>query len=180
MIKPVPKKPGDKYGRLTILTKINTNISNRFYWKCLCDCGVIKNISDANLGRGTNSCGCLRIEFCKNKTMSIENNIRSATNCVYRRNARNRNLAYDIDITLLWVLITSPCLYCGSPPSLVAKTSGGRSMLIGGIDRLDSSIGYSIENCVPCCKMCNSAKGNMTLLEFSTYIYRLIQSRIVI
>ena len=30
-----------------------------------------------------------------------------------------------------------------------------------GIDRKDSSIGYTVENCVPCCWTCNNTKGHL-------------------
>jgi hypothetical protein len=37
---------------------------------------------------------------------------------------------------------------------------------IKDMNRLDNSKGYSIENSVPCCKMCNLAKHANTYQEF--------------
>ena len=34
-----------------------------------------------------------------------------------------------------------------------------------------------IDNCVPCCKICNIAKRNMTLEEFDEWIKRLYNHR---
>jgi 5-methylcytosine-specific restriction endonuclease McrA len=46
------------------------------------------------------------------------------------------------------------CHYCGNK-------------IIGvGLDRIDSSIGYTIENCVPCCKDCNIMKNAKGYDEF--------------
>jgi hypothetical protein len=39
-----------------------------------------------------------------------------------------------------------------------------------GIDRIDSSIGYEIENCEPCCTTCNYMKKNETLDDFLNQI----------
>ena len=57
-------------------------------------------------------------------------------------------------------LLAQPCSYCGR--------SGG------GIDRQDNSKGYIECNCVPCCKICNRAKGNMPLDEFISWMHSLV------
>ena len=41
-----------------------------------------------------------------------------------------------------------------------------------GIDRIDSSKGYTVENSVPCCKYCNTAKNTMSVDEFLKWIGR--------
>jgi hypothetical protein len=33
-----------------------------------------------------------------------------------------------------------------------------------GIDRMDNNIGYTIDNCVPCCIICNMMKGNKSII----------------
>ena len=63
-------------------------------------------------------------------------------------------------------LIHGDCYYCGAPPTLdnfwnkignQRKTSP-ENFSMNGIDRIDSSKGYTFDNCVPCCKMCNTMK----------------------
>ena len=39
-----------------------------------------------------------------------------------------------------------------------------------GIDRVNNNIGYVLNNCVSCCKFCNSAKLDRTLIEFRDWI----------
>jgi len=61
---------------------------------------------------------------------------------------------------------------CGIEPKQIRKD---RLHLNGdyvhnGIDRLDSSRGYILENCVPCCKVCNYAKRNMSVNDFLNWI----------
>ena len=51
-----------------------------------------------------------------------------------------------------------PCVYCGTETIDAAKRNG--------IDRLDSSKGYALDNCVPCCHMCNMMKGEVDPLTF--------------
>ena len=49
------------------------------------------------------------------------------------------------------------------------------SFTFSGIDRVDGHKGYSIENCVPCCKKCNLKKNKVSIdimiksLEFLGY-----------
>lgn len=38
--------------------------------------------------------------------------------------------------------------------------------MLNGIDRLDSNIGYNIENCVTCCKQCNIMKNVWSEKDF--------------
>ena len=44
-----------------------------------------------------------------------------------------------------------------------------------GIDRVDSSKGYTLENSVPCCKYCNIAKHTMTSTEFYAWVRRVYE-----
>ncbi len=54
------------------------------------------------------------------------------------------------------VLRAQPCYYSGhSLPKFG-----------GGLDRIDSRRGYSIDNVRPCCARCNAMKGEMTEEEF--------------
>lgn len=50
-------------------------------------------------------------------------------------------------------LLLSSCFYCGEPVAM-------------GIDRIDSTKDYTIDNCVPCCGMCNIMKNKFTQKEF--------------
>lgn len=61
-------------------------------------------------------------------------------------------------------LIKSPCTYCCFMPTWPENRVG--------IDRVDNSKGYDFSNCVPCCFTCNSAKGEMSLDEFKSWIAR--------
>jgi hypothetical protein len=51
---------GQKFGRLMVIEQAGRTSYGRVLWKCLCDCGVYKEIAANNLTSGTSkSCGCL-------------------------------------------------------------------------------------------------------------------------
>lgn len=59
------------------------------------------------------------------------------------------------------VLVTSPCHYCGVAPNPY-----------GGIDRVNSTMGYFAGNVVPCCSMCNFAKRHNSVEDFLAWVDR--------
>jgi DNA repair exonuclease SbcCD ATPase subunit len=56
--------------------------------------------------------------------------------------------------------VSKPCVYCGANERI-------------GIDRINSSLGYSVENCEPCCADCNYAKRDMDKETFLNLIARI-------
>jgi len=65
---------------------------------------------------------------------------------MYKSGAKKRGIEYLLtiqDVTNLW---QQPCRYCGDDIATV------------GIDRVDSSKAYSLDNVVPCCSRCNEMK----------------------
>lgn len=53
---------GQKFGRLTVVQREKC-INRQLFWRCVCDCGRIKNVDAKHLRDGnTRSCGCLRRE----------------------------------------------------------------------------------------------------------------------
>jgi len=54
-------------------------------------------------------------------------------------------------------MLTSPCVYCKHIDLEVR---------VNGIDRLDSNVCYTVENCRPCCKNCNYMKGTYDPITF--------------
>lgn len=63
------------------------------------------------------------------------------------------------------MLIKQDCFYCGSTP---VKRDTKNAHLNGftewnGLDRVDSLRGYTINNVVTCCSVCNRMKLNLSL-----------------
>lgn len=64
---------GQRFGRLTVLEEVPERRKNgTVMWKCLCDCGTIKNVSSGNLTSGhTTSCGCYASEKKKETRVDL-------------------------------------------------------------------------------------------------------------
>lgn len=62
--------------------------------------------------------------------------------------AKKRNLIWDISEENYNELISKNCFYCDRKLNETGI----------GLDRKNNSLGYTIENVVPCCKMCNETK----------------------
>jgi hypothetical protein len=82
----------------------------------------------------------------------------------YRKSAELRGYEFNLSTNTFKRLIYSNCLYCGIEPKQVHG-----DLLYNGIDRLDNSQGYFIENALACCKVCNRGKSTMSHDEFQEY-----------
>lgn len=65
-----PLKPGERYGRLTVIRRCKENAKNGHpRYECLCDCGKTTITRGYSVRKGaTRSCGCLR----KEKFMKVQ------------------------------------------------------------------------------------------------------------
>jgi hypothetical protein len=53
-------RTGQVIGRLTVLARAANDPQGRIRWLCRCECGTEVVVLVGNLGKNTNSCGCLR------------------------------------------------------------------------------------------------------------------------
>jgi hypothetical protein len=90
----------------------------------------------------------------------------------YRRNATERFLPFTLTFEEFLKLTAFPCYYCGRPPSNLMRSThkSGSDFIYQGIDREDNNQGYTRSNSVPCCHVCNKAKGVMSHIEFLAFI----------
>ena len=67
-------------------------------------------------------------------------------------------------------LIYKNCFYCNEEPKdhpSENRYKYGKGLYKrNGIDRLDNTRGYTIDNCVPCCTRCNTIKLDASYDEF--------------
>jgi len=90
---------------------------------------------------------------------------------IYSRSAKRRKLEFSIDFDTFSNLISSPCYYCGGSGTTYIRQPG-----LGyhnGLDRINNNIGYTNENCVPCCKLCNFMKMKLHDGEFLDQIEKI-------
>jgi len=81
----------------------------------------------------------------------------------YIQSAKSRNIAFDITKEKFEELVSMACYYCGS----------FNEKEVIGVDRLNSTRGYTNENCVPCCKICNFMKGTLSKNTFITQAHKI-------
>jgi hypothetical protein len=159
---------------------------------CRCVCGVVKEFQlDNVLSGNSTSCGCVgrqrTITILKQrKRGGIQTNLFQHFR-TYQRKAEKRDLAFALTQDEFYALSQRPCHYCGAEPSnhfelrhsqgpRTGEPRCGEGFSYNGVDRVDSSKGYTLENCVPACKACNLAKSNRSLLEFAEWAKRLIRN----
>ena len=166
---------GKRFGRLTVIRRSYLN-NNKTYWLCKCDCGAEKIIRRDKLRSGnTKSCGCLQKEVMGNmRRMKVGfGNMRKAIRN-YKRSARMRGIGYNLTEGQFKEITQKDCFYCGVKPNQRMKSpKSNGDYIYNGIDRVDNNKGYTIDNVVPCCGICNFAKHRLTTQEFKDWIERI-------
>lgn len=85
----------------------------------------------------------------------------------YRRDAIRKRRVFEITKTEFMRLVAQPCAYCGRAPfTVAARVTANGVFTYNGLDRVDSSSGYTLENVVTCCRPCNDMKGTLDYAEF--------------
>ena len=167
---------GKKFGRLTVIKRVYPNTKDRnVMWLCKCSCGKEKIINGNSLRRGdTKSCGCLQKEIIgDSRRLSFGLASMHATIEQYKKRAKIRGLKFKLTEEQFIKIIKKDCYYCGAKPNNVAKQKEcNGNYIYNGIDRIDNNKGYTLDNVVPCCKICNYAKRNLTIQEFEEWIKR--------
>lgn len=78
----------------------------------------------------------------------------------YMRSSKERDIEFSLSVDQFNHLISQCCYYCGTSNSI-------------GIDRIDSKLGYIIDNARSCCTMCNRMKFTYTTDQFLEQVRRI-------
>lgn len=178
--KPIFLNPGDKINHLTVIERFpavpnKTGTRKRVHCLFECDCGNRKIILAGNVTEGnTKSCGCLLKESQKARILPDNAAVIYQIILGYKRHARDRELNWELTLEQVREIISKPCHYCGATGLNKKVTKNCKEgFLYNGIDRIDSLKHYTLNNVVPCCKICNYAKSNMYVKEFQEWAIRL-------
>lgn len=180
-----PDLLGKQFGRWLVLKDAGFRHSecgkyNYHYWWCRCECGNEKEVQQPALLQGSSrSCGCFKRDllFEHNAKGKLPNG-EAAFNALvgrYRWHAEDRGLEFSLTKEKVLELTQSNCKYCDLEPLQCYKINSGEKYIYNGIDRVNNTLGYTEENSVPCCKMCNLAKRTLTLEQFTAWIARLVK-----
>jgi predicted metal-binding protein len=86
---------------------------------------------------------------------------------LYKKGAARRGIVFDISYDDFVKNITRNCQYCNASPPEDCKRNG--------LDRVNNSEGYELNNIVPCCFKCNQMKGKLSVEEFIDHIRRILK-----
>jgi hypothetical protein len=174
-----------KKGQVTDWVFIAESHSNpktgRRYVKAKCKCGREKTICVNNVRCGNSLC-CGKSPCGKKITKPRDTEVgHKAILYVYKNHAKARGFSFNLEYEYFKQLTQQTCHYCGVEPKQVyqlknpktGKIRSGIPIIYNGIDRVDSTKGYTPDNVVSCCKICNTAKSNLPLAEFKEWINRI-------
>ena len=165
---------GDVFFKLKVIEepfskKINN--TSRHYTSVQCECGNIFTTKCTNLRIGRNK----QCSECSFKERSKRNVKISQHQQVFRRlvldRCKRKNIKIEINLKDFISICNKKCHYCKDSPKLTNRFStrkyvNNEDLYMNGIDRINSEIGYTISNCVPCCTSCNYAKHTLSYDEF--------------
>lgn len=95
----------------------------------------------------------------------------------YLSKAKKKNLEFSLTLEIFKRYIFQNCYYCNEKPSRICRHH--IEIPINGIDRLNSELGYIIDNCVTCCTMCNRMKNIYSKVDFLNQIEKIYGNRLV-
>lgn len=169
-------------GNFEIVSQSHKSKSGHHYFIVKCICGTIKIIADSLLYKLNSSCGCRLKEY--RRKMGEKQILGYGEACCnfvfrqYKKVAKENKRCFELSKDEFIMITQKNCFYCGVEPLNIRKTLetyGG--FIYNGIDRKDNNKGYTLDNCVPCCKVCNYAKRDLTVEEFYSWIDRVLETR---
>jgi 5-methylcytosine-specific restriction endonuclease McrA len=165
---------GQVFESLTALRPVGSKLSQTgsmlgTLWECQCTCGNLRVVLRKHLGTATKKC-----EECVAKTRVCNlggykrpfmyTPVMAAVKLKSRNYQRHSKHAWKLSEALAFHLFTQECFYCDKIPSLDGPIVRTGDLM--GIDRVDSALDYTVDNCVTACKQCNYAKNDLTTKQF--------------
>lgn len=160
---------GKQFNNWTILECLKGNKGFSPKVKCKCICGSVFIRDKKSIVRGESK-GCRQCRVYSYKLPKREGVLNTLFR-EYKRCAKKNNREVLLTKDEFRKLTKSKCFYCGNFPKTIRTNSNGNSgYTFNGIDRRDNSLGYTIENSVPCCKNCNYMKRKVSEDSFIKHI----------
>lgn len=175
-----------KYNKLTIVEEYKTRTKqgrSQRRFKCSCDCGKYTDVEKAKvIGGITKSCGCIQKEMRKSlgdkQRLGLGESARNHVYSTYKKSAKQRDIEFNLSFDEFLNIIVKPCIYCGDFLSnKLSKPSMNGYFEYTGIDRYENSIGYTKDNSVPCCRVCNRVKTDMDIDTLFNHLIKMISNK---
>lgn len=160
---------GKQFGSIKV-NDIDLSIPNRIYFLCTClECKKDIRVRNDGLHDKTACCSkCMgkwrKENFEKRYIDALPKDIRYKY-IHFKCNAKRKNRIIPFELTKeeCEKMCESNCFYCNCKRCL-------------GIDRVDNNKGYTVQNCVPCCGICNTMKMDMTKESFIIKISQILNN----
>lgn len=171
---------GKVYNHMTVLERMTNTPKGAAVYKVKCSCGNIRSVLGTSILSGGGGHRCRKCGYSEHlaKVHALLSKPSGEAACyaafiiTKRQCADKRGFAWKITLEDWKRLTRQPCHYCGEPPSNHSKGRYNGTYRYNGLDRVDNSVGYVLNNVVPCCKRCNCAKSDQTLAEFLNWVSR--------
>lgn len=160
---------GERFSDLTVIKPIRPGKYRGVSYLCQCDCGTSCEVYGGHLRAGMrHSCGCRSKKRIQDT--AIDNIMRA-----YKRKCKDKGREFNLTRDQFTSLIFKNCSYCGMAPVNRWRQQHTKKILFAynGIDRMDANKGYSLDNCVASCLICNRVKSDMTFEDFKDHVKRM-------
>lgn len=157
-----------KFGKLLVLEEVESKDKKHPTWSCLCDCGQITTrvTSDLISANKNKMCWDCRNQFISTSKWKGYGEISGEFWDRAKRSAKVRKIDFQITIEDAWQLFLKQNRKC----ALSKKDIGFHRNIIenttASIDRIDSSIGYVLDNIQWVHKTINNLKMDLNQIEF--------------
>ena len=83
----------------------------------------------------------------------------------YKASAESRGYTWDLTRDEFMVHWQKPCTHCGAAIETI------------GLDRVDSSLPYQVDNVEPCCSKCNQMKSDWSTVDWYTHMGKIMSHK---
>ena len=150
-------KPGDKIGVFTLIEYVGHK-----KWKAQCKCGHIWERTPSRFKIHLDFCRkCDKVDSNEAQKRWRENNPKNLKWVDYRSRCKKINRAFELSREQFYDLLGQPCHYCGDISNC------------GTLDRKDSKAGYTLDNVLPACYLCNMMKRDLTPEAFLNQVNKI-------
>jgi hypothetical protein len=163
-------KKGDIYNNLEAI-EFSHRTNNVTYWKfkCLvCNNQHIARLQDTRSGK-VKSCGCHKNKGSNNGQWKGYLGLPGRVISHYEENAIKRGIFFNVSREYLWKIYNDQnkkCPYTGIDLILECKNIDSRTPSNASLDRIDSKLGYVVDNVQWVYKPINKLKGTLSHDEF--------------
>lgn len=164
---------GKRFGKLVLteyIGMIGKSQHKRAKWRCICDCGKIREVDITSLKSGnTTSCGCSRIR-------DIREHIEKRTFGQHLSNAKTREYKNFLSKEQFVEIARKCCTYCKGI-SIRMNRSTGKTCELNSVDRRDNEPYYKLENSQSVCFVCQTMKMDMKHEEFLEHNRKIYENK---